>query len=1337
MFNRLSTRQFRKIRKELDIYYNEHDVSRFYGLLEKLFSYNLDKIPYEEWKEFKLCFSNNSYDFISIELYKKYSKVFKDLSLLWDLGDLFTDYIDDKKELSEESFINGIRKYVLGNPLIYKKFDGTIDFNKIPEFIKTLNFNYTWELNNVAELMKSDNKTIIIGNNRQSNFVEALGIDNLKKLEQETKIFSLPNTSHTFSDYSSLFYIICNNISSSSMYKFKDGSLSYEEFKVEFVNLLDEMRMHGSFNNLINYDGVEGKFREEHPEIFMDKSAPIDLKNTFYSRSITLSDLNEHKEYIPFLISKKLTEFKTIPSELVLDNNETENFLDKYKKQYGEEKYLQLLSRFGPAISGISIVCTNEEFNNEEKLEKIIMEEVKDNIIESALNHEYLKENILFYNTYPELFVDFKEIDGIDIELARKLEKDYYNRDYIYCYINKYPQLIDVLKDKNLEIPFGGTAIENRITNPTYKHGSVRRSDLELKDMYGNEKFLKLCSLYGASMYNIIQYLKREIYIDGCDYYGVKDKQYKSFEEVKSIIESIITKLCIKGEKGYYENTPKFLKQQHPELFLSEYAPEGLKKCFYCYEGSSKDNLTFALLSLNKNWLPYLKGKSVSQAFIITSGEPHLIKEYFNLFGEYRGLILGIKKPETVVRMIKEDKVKLMKKWYDKTGGKFIPDYVIMQDINIDEADKFLSNTTNWNKLMKLEDFTKDLESKDALLKLAYSFGVFDNDTRGFNKLYELLTKIPNKLNRKESKTIKDLNNKFLTRCGYLFKEVKDIPNRYKIYYVIEHIKRIVTINAQDKNDYISFFEAIEKDKVNFDFSKSSFILQFYKTNNDGTITLNINQQKYPNVIKFLRNYLEKKCCNKKLLKPEKIHQLFGGFKLEYNPEFREFLLNNLDEILSNSDYQTYIGAIQKQFKNIKIANSNRKLTLDLAISYVQENKYEDVEDGNESVAEISSVAGYDQEDFETLQKIYNYGKQRVFSSIPRIENKTNKYNYEILRLDDPLALAIGTLTDCCQEIGNVAESCMEHSMVDKNGRVFVIRDKEGNIVSQSWVWRNKNVLCFDNIEIPDKAFDRVNDRKKLSQEVYEIYKKAAEELIEKDEEVYKKLFEESKITNEQYKGLKLSKVTVGIGYNDIASAIEKSTKKDNNLSEPLPFNELVELDRELYISDSRTQYILKETTNEGNYNGETIQLHNDLYQIYDDSNFTKKELIRLGKLEMLQDGYSEILEIEAEENLVSNIAELYELDKEKTKIIMNANFAIIYEDKNDVIKIGDLFYNTTAGDMNIVDVVVMQIRLAIDQIKGNKKIDASNLEKDQEEIYNKAINLSKELNVEKGLKIR
>ena len=94
------------------------------------------------------------------------------------------------------------------------------------------------------------------------------------------------------------------------------------------------------------------------------------------------------------------------------------------------------------------------------------------------------------------------------------------------------------------------------------------------------------------------------------------------------------------------------------------------------------------------------------------------------------------------------------------------------------------------------------------------------------------------------------------------------------------------------------------------------------------------------------------------------------------------------------------------------------------------------------------------------------------------------------------------------------------------------------------------------------------------------------------------------------------------------------------------------------------------------------------------------------------------------------------ELNKDKTKIIMNPNFAIIYQENDDIINIVDLFYNLKAGDMNIDDVVIMKLRLAIEQIKGNKEIDVSNLEENQKSVYNKAINLDKEMDIEKGIKI-
>lgn len=101
--------------------------------------------------------------------------------------------------------------------------------------------------------------------------------------------------------------------------------------------------------------------------------------------------------------------------------------------------------------------------------------------------------------------------------------------------------------------------------------------------------------------------------------------------------------------------------------------------------------------------------------------------------------------------------------------------------------------------------------------------------------------------------------------------------------------------------------------------------------------------------------------------------------------------------------------------------------------------------------------------------------------------------------------------------------------------------------------------------------------------------------------------------------------------------------------------------------------------------------------------------------------------------NIVSNLALLYDFDSNHTNIVMNSNFAIIYEVKGENIKIGDLFFNTKIENeyqsMDIENAVIMQIGLALTQIGDKKNIDISKLNEEQKIIYNKAINLKEELN--------
>ena len=73
-----------------------------------------------------------------------------------------------------------------------------------------------------------------------------------------------------------------------------------------------------------------------------------------------------------------------------------------------------------------------------------------------------------------------------------------------------------------------------------------------------------------------------------------------------------------------------------------------------------------------------------------------------------------------------------------------------------------------------------------------------------------------------------------------------------------------------------------------------------------------------------------------------------------------------------------------------------------------------------------------------------------------------------MLSLDDFSLLSVGNKTDCCFTVLGNGYSCLKHACTSKNGRVFVVK-KDGEIIAHSWVFRNGDLLCFDNIEISKK----------------------------------------------------------------------------------------------------------------------------------------------------------------------------------------------------------------------------------------------------------------------------
>lgn len=1076
------------------------------------------------------------------------------------------------------------------------------------------------------------------------NFIKKYGINNIVALDEETNgIFSHQLRSDSM--YIEMIAEIDKTYDSAE-------KLTYDEFKHRIFEILSSARDKKGVlrdEKFPNYDFVQGKFREEHPEIFIDGNISEDLKNKFYFGRMKAEDIRLNPELQTLLLGKDL---EKVFRQEIMDGyelvqkdsegniiggiphyaNEAEILSDKI----GQEKLLQIYRDYGKCLDSInySIIEKKTEKDIRATIETIIYNK----IIEKKI--EYFEDLPgSFKEAHPELFLP----ESIPLEIRSKS----YDGKLTFEDIRKYPDLIELLLSQNLV----DIAFNKKIIEADNDKSSLTRSKRNIKNeksiwqKLSNNKILAFAKEYGKYLEN----LDADLFVENFN------------DEARESLENAIEQNILDRKIGFDDTAPEFFKQKHPELFLDKNAPEELKKYYYQwfvekihtidYEvelKGKKDCITFDLIKEHPEWKQFLANKDLSRAFQLR------YNQLFTEFGSNTVLELGTKNTETVERMVNEHKEDILSLWYKSTGGKFVPHPVVMLNFPPNEIDSFLANSKRWSVLMQIGKYNLDDDRKTAMLKAAYSMGVFQGNDDAFNKIVELFMGLP-----------KDLS--------------EDEYNQ-----VIEALGYYITDNPEDSVFDSTFVYTDDKDALKQSREKREKFKQAYGISDNGRYVLKFNKQQNKQKTKEIRDILERSGIAR-VITPQKAHQIFDSFTMEYNPDFAKFFNENIEEILTNSEYTKDIASIQRQFKDIVITNAGRRLTLDVARDYIKSVIYTDVHIGNEGVAEQAKIAGYSQKDFEAIQKLYDEGEMREFSSIPRIQGSIDGYTYEILRCDDPLALTIGTLTDCCQEIHGVGQTSMEHSVVSPDGRVFCVKDAQDRLVAQSWFWRNQYTGCFDNIEIPDRIFKIYElehpeiGTKGLTREVLAVYKKAAQDLMQEDKRVYQESLENGTITQEQYEALCLGKITIGLGYNDIADAIQKDTiiEKDADVVKVKRTDRLPDP-----YTDAYTQYIIanREGVKKSNY--DNLYVHEDDIPVYDKENMTVTILNTIKRMEQVneRDNLSNLnIDIDStsktwSERVIESIADEYGLDPNNTKVMATARMAIIYSQEEGKIKVGNLF---------------------------------------------------------------
>ena len=1195
---------------------------------------------------------------------KNYTKVSYSLGFS-QLADCFTRYQTLFERFSDASLMNNVVMPKLADDISVMAYnDYTVEPQDI--FKKALGFALTnllvqqrdnltlikdieecgyrvVNINSLDALMKADDDCVY-ADFGTANLVKYLGLNNLKRLAMENNIFG--NSDYEFQRVWKCFKPF--NMQASY-------DISYDEFLERFKTVLVQQ----------NYRYVEGQIREQLSDLFIPRNAPEELQQIFYGEHLTLLDLKKHPEWIEWLDNVSLKHVlnyamprKEITNNL-FNNNEREvyDFLDVVAQDCGSKVALEILAPYAEIFDNKAMpFIFHDTFSlpqgktkaDREDYEKFFADQVFDYIFSTdSLKHwDKLDLPDQFKNYYFSLF--------LDPTAPEELKERFYSKSITLQYLmdNKDKNIIPYLVSKDINIAIKILGKSTYSSAGTNLAGEILFADASQKDI------LEILSTYGP-------------YLERISVKDLKNKESLFSKEngfSKDYIEEVIYNAVCMGRIIYDEDAPSFLREKNPKLFLPDDAPSDLKDAFYHRKNTY---FTFYTLAEHPEWKVYLKDVDIKQALLVNNQQGYKVNKYFDFFGEELASKFALNKSRTVGSMVLQDNIELMHKWFLRTGSTFLPSAVVMQAFSENEMDKFFEYKKEWSRISKNETYNVMDDSLEALLKLSYIFGVFDGDRKAEMKLNKIISDVPDKLS--------------------------------------DNAMDILISRYVGSSEYELLLDSIRTEKIPLDYSRDVFSQLYIKTDNG--YRLKINMQKYPKTSKNLRSI----CQSEKIggvLSARDLHLVFGGLSMKYDPDFSNFIVKNLEEIVTNRDYYSKLKDLQKAYDRYRNTILSGDYNLDRIFSSLSHGSYSNVEVGNQELSQVITRTKHTQIDFEILQKLYNYGKLRSYSSIPRVKGNMQGLSYEILRLDDPLALAVGYHTDCCQDIGEPGAWCMAHSMTEKNGRVMVVRDENDVILAQSWVWRDKDLICFDDVEFgKSKPFVHEMERRygsfdNFTDQVLQVYKQAGREIIAEDEKMYSKLLEEGKITEEQYK-MRVSKITMGPGYEASRSMVERNLEQDNNGKDLEIMNYVppVTFGEKMY-SDAQKQYVLEDTGRETYTDDmDSLFVYADEVKEYSvDRQPSLDTYAHLADLEKTTIGECDVTSgLDLKTNPLSYLADAYGIPENDLRVIVNSNYAMICNVSMGEVLIEDLFFNTdmSLGEKKVSpeEEISSQIAIAMEQL--------------------------------------
>jgi len=324
--------------------------------------------------------------------------------------------------------------------------------------------------------------------------------------------------------------------------------------------------------------------------LLIEENVPEELRNTFNSKKLSLNEVIENWQYL---------KEKNLTFHLLYDYsyyNITDDIFKQFMSEYSD--LLIFLNSEERMYKLISKIYTNENIDDRKK------------VVADFIN-EILKESVLTNEQYATAF----KYVSIGDYLTQKTSK--YNAEEFIKEVNKTNQNpSDFIL--NLSIPFS-VILEYPVQSfiNIYGLNNILDFDKECGNFFtkNNYEMLRLISPmyldYGGNIndkertiYTIQNYDEAGNYLDRSSY--TKEEFY---EAIRRMIMYGPTDWNYKDKAPDYSSITGPFREKNQDLYISENAPEELKKAFYT------KGITPKLLGENPNWMPFLRDKNFAACF--------------------------------------------------------------------------------------------------------------------------------------------------------------------------------------------------------------------------------------------------------------------------------------------------------------------------------------------------------------------------------------------------------------------------------------------------------------------------------------------------------------------------------------------------------------------------------------------------------------------------------------------------------------------------------------------------------------------------------------------------